>query len=126
MDENQRPDEPTEPPSLAQFASALAKDAALLIEAETAFWRKAVAYALAQTKTIAMLIVLALFLAFFTLMALVVGLLLARAPLIGTWAAMGAVAAGLALFAIVSARIALRRVRRMVRLLTGTGGGDRT
>lgn len=62
---------------------------------------------------------LALALAFFVLMALVVGLLLALAPLIGAWGAMGAVVGGL-LVATLSAGLVVRlNLRRLLALIRG-------
>jgi uncharacterized membrane protein YqjE len=106
-------------PSLAMLLRALIEDAQTLIEAETGYWRTALAFVLARVKTIALVLVLALFFLFFTLMALVVGLLLALAPLIGPWAALALVAGTLALLTAWCAWQGVRSIRRMVRLLTG-------
>ena len=111
-----------EPPSLAQLLRALFEDAQTLIEAETGYWRKALAFALRRVRTIALLAVLALFFAFFTLMALVVGLLLALAPLIGAWGALGVVVAALALATLWCGRLAVRGAKQAVRVLTQSSG----
>ncbi len=108
------------PPSLLAVVRALIDDAQTLIEAEAGYWRKAIGFALRRTRSIALLAVLALFFAFFTLMAVVVGLLLALAPLIGAWAAMALVSLVLALSGAGCAWLALRRAKRMMRLLSGT------
>ena len=108
-----------EPPTLVQLVRALIEDAQTLVEAETGYWRKALGFALRRVKSIALLAVLALFFAFFTLMALVVGLLLALAPLIGTWAALGLVSVTLALATGWCAWRAIRVSKRLIRLLSG-------
>lgn len=67
---------------------------------------------------IAGLAVLALVLVFFFLMALVVGLLLALAPLLGTWQALGVVVGVLVLgvlLAVWGARQAWRRLKRVLK-----------
>lgn len=60
---------------------------------------------------------LALALFFFTLMALVVGLLLALAPLIGPWGAMGAVVGGLVIATLIAGLVAWSGVRKFLALL---------
>jgi uncharacterized membrane protein YqjE len=110
-------------PSLLSVLRALIEDLRTLVEAETGYWRAALAFATGRIKSIAILLVLALFFGFFTLMALVVGLLLALGPMIGPWRAAGAVTFGLALLTGVSVRLALVRSRRMIRLLTARDGG---
>jgi len=111
-------DEP-EQPSLIALVRALIEDAQTLVEAETGYWRKALAFALARVKSIALLAVLALFFAFFTLMALVVGLLLALAPLIGAWGALGLVCLMLGAATGWCVWRVIRVSKRMVRLLKG-------
>jgi hypothetical protein len=112
------------PPSLLAIMRALFDDAQTLLEAEAGYWRKAAGFALRRIKSIALLAVLALFFVFFTLMALMVGLLLALAPLVGAWGAMGLVAGTLALIGAGCAWLALRRGKRMIRLLSGPHPGD--
>jgi hypothetical protein len=111
--------EEAEAPSLATLLRALIEDVQTLVEAEAGFLRAALAYALNRAKSIALLLVLALFFAFFTLMAIVVGLLLALAPLIGPWGALGLMTVALGLLGAVSLRLAIRRGQRMIRLLIG-------
>ncbi len=111
-------------PSLAALLRALIEDAQTLVEAETGYWRRALGYALGRVKALAILLVLALFFLFFTLMALVVGLLLALAPLLGAWGALGLVAGTLALATGACAWLALRGGKRMIRLLTLRDTGD--
>lgn len=114
----------TEPPSLVELVRALIEDAQTLVEAETGYWRKALAYALGRVKSIALLAVLALFFAFFALMALVVGLLLALAPLIGAWGALAVVTGVLLVACAVCVRMAIGHGKRMIRLLTLPDQGD--
>jgi hypothetical protein len=107
-------------PSLAVLLRALIEDAQTLVEAETSYWRTALAFALARIKTVALLFVLGLFFLFFTLMALIVGLLLALAPLLGPWAAMALVTGTLGLATAWCVRQGILKAKRMVRLLTET------
>jgi len=109
--------EEAETPSLPTLLRALIEDVQTLVEAEAGFLRAALAYALSRAKSIALLLVLALFFAFFALMAIVVGLLLALAPLIGPWGALGLMTVALGLLGAVSLRLAIRRGRLMIRLL---------
>ncbi len=106
-------------PWLITLVRALIEDVQTLIAAETGYWRNAATFAAAQARTIAILLGLALFFVFFTLMAVVVGLLLALAPLIGPWGALALVSLSLAAAAGLCARSAIARLRRAVRLLTG-------
>ncbi len=66
---------------------------------------------------------LALALLFFVLMALVVGLLLALAPILGAWGALGAVIGGLLMATLVAGLISWLALRRLLALLRGK---DRT
>ncbi len=109
---------------LVALLRALIEDAQTLVEAEAGYWRTAFGFAVGRAKNIALLLVAALFFAFFTLMAIVVGLLLALTPLIGPWGALGAVSASLGLLAGGSLWLAIRRGRRMIRLLTRPGAKD--
>jgi len=114
------PDRPAdEPPSLVALLTALIEDAQTLYAAETGYWRRALAFALARARTVALLLVLGLFLLFFTLMALVVGLLLALAPLIGPWGALVLVVLALGGGAYWAVRRALRVARRAWAMLSG-------
>ncbi len=60
---------------------------------------------------------IALTLLFFVLMALIVGLLLALAPLLGAWGAMGVVVGVLLLFTTIAALVAFSGLRRFLALL---------
>jgi hypothetical protein len=62
-------------------------------------------------------VALVLALLFFVLMALVVGLLLALAPLIGHWGALGLVVGGLLLATLLVVLVALRSLRRFMALV---------
>ena len=88
-------------PILLTVLHALVEDAQTLAEAEAGYIKAAIAFALGRIKGIAIALVLALFFLFFTLMAIVVGLLLALAPMIGAWPAAGAVTGVLALLTVV-------------------------
>ena len=86
---------------------------------EVAFQRARALLASKMVGRIAGLAVLALVLVFFFLMALVVGLLLALAPLLGTWQALGVVVAALVLGMALAAWGARRAWRRLKRILKG-------
>ena len=107
-------------PSLLALLQALFADAKILVEAETGYYRALVAFAIGRAKVIAILVVMAMFFMFFTLMAGVMGLLLALAPLIGAWLATGLVVVVLTVLGVGCGLVAWWRVRRMIRLLTGT------
>ncbi len=65
---------------------------------------------------------LALVLLYFVLMALVVGLLLALAPVLGHWGALGAVIGGLLLVTLIAAVVAWRGLARFMALLRDKDG----
>jgi hypothetical protein len=114
------PDRPAdEPPSLVALLTALIEDAQTLYAAETGYWRRAIGYVLARARTVALLLVLGLFLVFFTLMALVVGLLLSLSTLIGPWGATLVMILALGGATYWAVRRALRIARRTVHVLTG-------
>jgi len=106
-------------PTLLAVLRALVEDAQTLAEAEVGYVKAAIAFVLGRIKSIAIALVLALFFLFFTLMAIVVGLLLALAPAIGVWAAAGAVTGVLALLTVLCVWLAMRGARQMIALLTG-------
>lgn len=89
---------------------------------EVAFQRARAVLASRIVGRIAALAALALALVFFCLMALVVGLLLALAPLLGTWQALGIVVGVLALGMALAAWAARRAWRRLKRVLRGGDG----
>jgi len=124
---NSGPDfDPTQPPtlqpSLATVLRALAEDAQTLVEAEAGYVKAAIGFALGRTKSIAIAAVLALFFLFFTLMAGVVGLLLALSHVIGAWAAAGVVTGVLALLTLICVWRVVRSGRQMIAVLTGKPG----
>ena len=108
-----------EAPILLTVLHALIEDAQTLAEAEAAYIKAAIAFALGRIKSIAIALVLALFFLFFTLMAIVVGLLLALAPLIGVWATAGVVTGVLGLLTVVCVLRAIHGGRQMMALLLG-------
>gem|GEM_PF-1301920 len=106
-------------PILLTVLHALVEDARTLAEAEAGYVKAAFAFALGRIKSIAIALVLALFFLFFTLMAIVVGLLLALAPTIGAWPAAGVVTGVLALLTVVCVLRVIRGGRQMMALLLG-------
>jgi Flp pilus assembly protein TadB len=108
-------------PSLAEDLRCLVADGRRFAEAELAYQKSRAAYAAQEMRGISILGVLALFLLFFALMALVFGLVLALVPLLGTWAATASVSGGLTLAALLCALMAARRARRMGRALSDAG-----
>ncbi len=90
-----------------------------MVEAEAGYIKAAIAFALGRIKSIVLAAVLALIFLFFTLMALVVGLLLALAPMIGAWAAAGVVVGVLGLLTLIFVWRVVRGGRQMIAVLTG-------
>lgn len=103
--------------SLIDDLRQLVRDGRTLIEAELAYQKSRAALAGQTARSMAGWIALALALVFFALMALVMGLLLALAPLIGGWLAMLAVVLGTLLAAGLSGWLAFRKWRAMARRL---------
>lgn len=91
----------------------LTEDAQVLAKAELAYQKSRAAYAGAEAKRIAIFVVLAIFVAFFALMALIVGFIIALTPLLTAWGATAAVFGALALIAGFCALTALATWRRM-------------
>lgn len=114
--------ETAEQDSLIGGVRALLEDGQTLLGAEIAFQKARAGFVLGRAKSVLILGVLALVLLFFTLMALVMGLLLALAPLIGPWGALAAVVLGLLALAGLCVLGAVSRVRSTLRALKG---GDR-
>ncbi|NOU02176.1 MAG: phage holin family protein [Novosphingobium sp.] len=106
--------------SLVEDVKNLVEDGRTLIEAEVAYQKSRAAVAGAGAKGIAGWTLLALALIFFTLMALVVGLLLALAPAMGSWGALLTVVLGLLTSTALSAWVALRRWKRVRAALAET------
>ncbi|WP_068076734.1 phage holin family protein [Novosphingobium lentum] len=113
--------EAAEPPALFDSLRALIDDGQTLAEAEIAFQKVRARYVLGRAKGIAALAVLGLFLAFFTLVALVVGLLLALTPLVGPWGALAIVGAALLAGTALCALVIARRVARIKAVLFHKG-----
>ena len=105
--------------SLLGGARALLEDGQALLEAELAFQKARAGFVLGRVKGVLALGALALALLFFALMALVMGLLLALAPLIGPWGALAVVVLGLLALTGLSVLGAVRRVKAITRTLKG-------
>lgn len=105
--------------SLLGGARALLEDGQSLIAAELEFQKARAGFVLGRAKSILTLAALALALLFFALMALVVGLLLALAPLIGPWGSLAVVFFGLLALTGLSVLGILRRVKSTLRALKG-------
>jgi len=103
--------------SLVDDARQLASDGRTLLEAEFAYQKSRAAVAGAGIKGITGWAALALALVFFALMALVMGLVLGLAELIGAWAATAVTVLSLLLAAGLSGLAASRRWKRMSALL---------
>lgn len=103
--------------SLSDDLRQLAADGRTYVEAELAWQKSRLVVAGAGARGIAGWGTLALALVFFALMALVVGSLIALAPLLGGWGATALVTLILIALAALSAWAALSRWRRMQRLL---------
>ena len=104
--------------SLVDDVRQLAHDGRTLLEAELAYQKSRAALAGQGAKGVAGWGALALVLAFFTLMALVMGLLLALSETFGGWIATAIVVAGLLLAAGLSGLAAARRWKRMASQLS--------
>jgi hypothetical protein len=113
------PDRP-ERPSIGDALRALVEDGQTLAEAEIAYRKAQAAYGLGEAKAIAILLVLGLAFGFFTLLAVVVGLLLGLAAYVGVWGALAIV--GGALLVLAGFCLYLASVR-LSRVKAGIGGG---
>ncbi len=123
MDEPAPPliaDAPAEP-GLVDDLRQLAADGRTLLEAELAYQKSRAAVAGKAAGSIAGWGALTLALVFFALMALVIGALLALAPLLGGWGAMAAVTAALLGAAALAGWIAAQRWKRTAAQLAETG-----
>jgi hypothetical protein len=107
------------PIALTSEIEALIAAAKAAFSSEVAFQRARALLASKIVGRIAGLAALALVLVFFFLMALVVGLLLALAPLLGTWQALGVVIAVLVLGVLLAAWGARQAWRKLKRVLKG-------
>ncbi|MFM2371030.1 MAG: hypothetical protein RIS85_752 [Pseudomonadota bacterium] len=107
--------------SLGDAVRALIDDGQTLVEAEIAYRKAQGRYGLSQAKTILLLLVLALGFGFFTLLAVVVGLLLALTPIIGVWGALGVVGGGLLVLMAICLMLARSRISGVAAALGGKG-----
>lgn len=107
--------------SLVDDVRQLVDDGRTLLEAELAYQKSRALVAGAGARGIAGWGALALALVFFALMALVMGLLLALAPLIGGFGAVIVVVLGLLIAAGLAGLAAARRWKRMATLLAEPG-----
>lgn len=105
--------------SLLDDVRQLADDARAVARAEVAYQKSRAAFAGQEARSIALFGVLAAVLAFFALMALTLGLVIALTPLITAWGATAAVAGGLLVIAMLCGFSAARRWQRMRAALTG-------
>jgi hypothetical protein len=108
--------------SLLGGARALFEDGQTLLAAEIEFQKARAGFVLGRVKGILVLAALALVLLFFALMALVMGLLLALAPLIGPWGALAVVVLGLLALTGLSVLGVVRRIGAISRALKGKDG----
>lgn len=99
--------------SLADDLRELADDAQTLIEAEMAYQSARAAYAWNRGRGIAIWLIVAATAAFFAVVAIVVGLLLALVPYVGVWGSLAIVAVGLALIAVFALLRASGKFKRM-------------
>ncbi|MBS0475885.1 MAG: phage holin family protein [Proteobacteria bacterium] len=104
--------------SLVDDVRVLVDDGRTLLEAELAYQKSRAVVAGAGAKGVAAWGALALALAFFALMALVVGLIVALGVALGPWLAMALVVAALIGAATLCALVAARRWKHTARLLS--------
>lgn len=107
--------------SLAQDLRQLVGEAKTLAQAELAFQKSRAAFVGAETRTIALLFVIAAVVVFFAVMAAVVGTVIALGPILGPWGAMAAVTVVLVLLAVICALNAKARIKRMMAIAGGGG-----
>ncbi|TCM21993.1 putative superfamily III holin-X [Novosphingobium sp. PhB165] len=122
-DTSLRYDSDIEDISLAQDLKLLAEEARTLAQAELAFQKTRAAYVGAEARTIALFGVLAAVVVFFALMALVFGLVLSLASVLGPWLATAVATLALLVIAAILGLSARGRVKR-VRSVLSNGGTD--
>lgn len=98
---------------------ALIEDGQTLVEAEIAYRKAQASYGLGEAKAIVVLLLLGLAFAFFTLLALVVGLLLALASYVGVWASLAIVGGVLGILAAICLARAVKRMSLAKQALGG-------
>ena len=111
--------------TLAEDLRLLAEDARAFAEAEIAYQKSRAAYLASEVRGIAILAALGVVLAFFALMSLVFGLVLALAPILTAWGAAIAVPLLLLIGTGVCALWIKARMRRMKALLASEDGDKR-
>ncbi|WP_066556439.1 phage holin family protein [Croceicoccus bisphenolivorans] len=104
--------------SLAEDIKALVSDGRLLAEAEIDFHRKRAIFGAKEGQKIAASFAIAGVLAFFALMALVVGLVLALGQIIGYWGSTVVVTAALVILALVFVSKGKARLARLKTVLS--------
>ncbi|MGV3511651.1 MAG: phage holin family protein [Novosphingobium sp.] len=115
-------DPPPSEEGIGAAVKALIEDGQTLLEAEVAYRKAQATYGLGEAKTIIVLLLLGVAFGFFTLMAIVVGLLLALAQYIGVWGALALVGG---ILAVLAGICILRAVKRIAAAKVGlTGRGD--
>lgn len=107
--------------SLVEDVRQLVDDGRTLIEAELAYQKSRAVVAGMAAKSIAGWVLLGLALLFFSLMALVLGLILTLTPVIGAVGATLVVVLGLLVMGALSGLVALRRWKRAAALLSDEG-----
>lgn len=110
--------------SLVADVRQLVEDSRTLVEAEIAFHKSRAVVAGQAARSVAGWGALALALAFFALMALVLGLVLALMPALGALGATFAVVLGLLAMGALSGVVAVRRWRRASALITAQEPGQ--
>lgn len=115
-------DEPVPDQGIGAAIRALIEDAQTLVEAEIAYRKEQASYGLGEAKSIIVMLLLGLAFGFFTLLAIVVGLLLALAHYVGVWGALAIVGGALALLAVLCLMRAVRKISAAKAALTGGGG----
>jgi len=107
--------------SLNEDLHQLAQDARAYAEAEFKFQKTRAAYAASASKSVLVYALAALVLVFFAVMALVVGSVIALAPLITPWGSTAVVTLALLGLAV----LLLLRAKKRVTIMTTVFGGDR-
>ncbi|SMC90919.1 Putative Holin-X, holin superfamily III [Novosphingobium sp. B1] len=106
---------------LSGAIKALIDDGQTLFQAELAYRKEQAAFGLGAVKRIAVLVILGLAFGFFTLLAIVVGLLMALAQYVGFWGSLAIVGG---LLAILTAICLLRAAKAVRYVRSGLAGKD--
>jgi ABC-type multidrug transport system fused ATPase/permease subunit len=105
--------------SLNDDLKELTREARAYAEAELAFQKSRVAYAASASRSIAVYAMVALVLVFFAVMALIVGLLIALAPILTPWGSTAVVTLALLALAVFLLLRIKRRVSVMAKVFSG-------